>query len=69
MLKMKEFEIIGEWINRIITAIKNFEIKITKAKAIISLRNQVVSYDTISDENIWSILTNHLPKLKRKLNI
>jgi uncharacterized protein with HEPN domain len=50
-------EIIGEAINRIITH-KNFEIKITKAKAIISLRNQVIhAYDTISDENIWSILT------------
>jgi uncharacterized protein with HEPN domain len=32
---------------------------------IIGLRNQVIhSYDNISDENIWSILTNHLPKLK-----
>ena len=33
--------------------------------AIIGLRNQVIhSYDSISDENIWSVLINHLPKLK-----
>lgn len=64
----RDLEIIGEAINRIITRDKNFEIKITKAKAIISLRNQVIhAYDTISDENIWSILTNHLPKLKKEI--
>jgi uncharacterized protein with HEPN domain len=46
-------------------AIKNF--KSNKSKAIISLRNQVIhAYDTISDENIWSILTNH-PKLKKEI--
>ncbi|MDR7372620.1 HepT-like ribonuclease domain-containing protein [Flavobacterium aquidurense] len=34
-------------------------------KQLIGLRNQVIhAYDNISDENIWSILTNHLPKLK-----
>ncbi|MFN7239586.1 MAG: HepT-like ribonuclease domain-containing protein [Chitinophagales bacterium] len=31
----------------------------------IGLRNQVIhAYDNVSDENIWSILINHLPKLK-----
>lgn len=61
----RDLEIIGEATNRIITRDKTFEIKITNAKAIISLRNQVIhAYDSISDENIWSILINHLPKLK-----
>ncbi|EKT3958603.1 MULTISPECIES: HepT-like ribonuclease domain-containing protein [Flavobacterium] len=64
----RDLEIIGEAINRIITRDKYFEIKITNAKAIISLRNQVIhAYDNISDENIWSILTNHLPKLKKEI--
>ena len=41
----------------------------SNAKAIIGLRNQVIhAYDNISDENIWSILTNHLPKLSLELN-
>ena len=64
----RDLEIIGEAINRIITRDKAFEIEITNAKAIISLRNQVIhAYDNISDENIWSILTNHLPKLKKEI--
>ncbi|WP_366183085.1 HepT-like ribonuclease domain-containing protein [Flavobacterium ovatum] len=65
----RDLEIIGEAINRIITRDQNFEIKITNAKAIISFRNQVIhAYDNISDENIWSILINHLPKLKVEID-
>ena len=38
----RNLEIIGEAINRIITQDKTFEIKITSARVIISLRNQVI---------------------------
>lgn len=65
----RNLEIIGEAVNRIITRDNSFENKISNAKAIISLRNQVIhAYDNISDENIWSILINHLPKLKEEVN-
>jgi uncharacterized protein with HEPN domain len=61
----RNLEIIGEAVNRIITRNNSFTEKISNAKAIIGLRNQVIhAYDSVSDENIWSILTNHLPKLK-----
>ena len=61
----RNLEIIGEAVNRIITRNNSFTEKISNAKAIIGLRNQVIhAYDNVSDENIWSILTNHLPKLK-----
>ncbi len=61
----RDLEIIGEAINRIITKDATFDGKISNAKAIIGLRNQVIhAYDSISDEIIWSILINHLPKLK-----
>ena len=61
----RNLEIIGEATNRIVTRDISYNDKITNAKAIIGLRNQVIhAYDNISDENIWSILTNHLPKLK-----
>ncbi len=64
----RDLEIIGEAINRIIKRDESFESKITNAKAIISLRNQVIhAYDNISDEIIWSILINHLPKLKAEI--
>jgi len=61
----RNLEIIGEAVNRIITRDTSFTERISNAKAIIGLRNQVIhAYDHISDENIWSILINHLPKLK-----
>jgi uncharacterized protein with HEPN domain len=68
----RSLEIIGEAINWIITRDKSYENQITnakaKAKVIIGLRNQVIhSYDNISDEIIWSILINHLPKLKAEI--
>lgn len=60
----RDLEIIGEAVNRIIKRDDSFIEKISNAKAIIGLRNQVIhAYDNISDENIWSILINHLPKL------
>ena len=64
----RDLEIIGEAINRIIKRDPTFEGKIANAKAIIGLRNQVIhAYDNISDENIWSILIIHLPKLKGEI--
>jgi uncharacterized protein with HEPN domain len=65
----RNLEIIGEAINRIITRDNSFTETISNAKAIVGLRNQVIhAYDNISDENIWSILTNHLPKLKLEVD-
>lgn len=66
----RDLEIIGEAINRIVKRDQTFENKITNAKSIIGLRNQVIhAYDNISDENIWSILQIHLPKLKGEIEI
>jgi len=60
----RDLEIIGEAINRIVKRDASYIDKITEAKAIISLRNQVIhAYDNISDENIWSVLIKHLPIL------
>lgn len=65
----RNLEIIGEAVNRIITRDDSFTEKISNAKAIVGLRNQVIhAYDNISDENIWSILTKHLPKLKLEVD-
>jgi uncharacterized protein with HEPN domain len=65
----RDLEIIGEAVNRIIKNDPEFLSKISNAKAIIALRNQVIhAYDNISDENIWSVLITHLPKLKDEIN-
>ena len=61
----RNLEIIGEAMNRIVTRDSSYLEKITEARNIVGLRNQIIhSYDTLSDENIWSILINHFPKLK-----
>lgn len=65
----RNLEIIGEAINRILKADNAIVLKITDSIAIIGLRNQVIhAYDNISDETIWAILINHLPKLKVEID-
>lgn len=64
----RDLEIIGEAVNRILKRDELFIEQISNAKAIISLRNYVIhAYDSVSDENIWSIITNHLPKLRNEV--
>jgi uncharacterized protein with HEPN domain len=63
----RDIEIIGEAINRILKKDKNFEIK--NAQKIIGTRNRIAhGYDKISDDLIWSIVINHLPKLKDEIS-
>ena len=63
----RNVEIIGEAMNRIIKEDPEFPIK--NAKRIIGLRNQIIhGYDSVSDENIWSIVFNHIPRLKDEVN-
>ena len=53
--------------NRILKEDPEFPIK--NAKRIIGLRNQIIhGYDSVSDENIWGIVFNHLPKLKEEVH-
>ncbi len=59
----RNIEIIGEAINRILKKDRGFVIE--NAQKIIGTRNRIVhGYDNISDDLIWSIVINHLPKLK-----
>jgi uncharacterized protein with HEPN domain len=63
----RNLEIIGEAVNRIIKEDPDFPIK--EAYRIVGLRNQIIhGYDSISDENIWAIIINHLPKLKTEVD-
>lgn len=62
----RDLEIIGEAINRILSIDPEFPIQ--NARKIVGLRNQIIhAYDNISDENIWGIIMNHLPKLKEEV--
>ncbi len=66
----RDFEIIGEAINRILKKDSSFEDKISESRNIIGLRNLIIhAYDSISDESIWSIIIQHLPQLEKEVNI
>jgi len=59
----RDLEIIGEAANRILKKDRNF--KLNNVENIIGTRNRIIhGYDKISDDLIWSIVINHLPKLK-----
>ncbi|WP_236994917.1 DUF86 domain-containing protein [Christiangramia fulva] len=59
-------EIIGEAVNRILKKNKNFQLE--NAQKIIGTRNRIIhGYDMVSDELIWSIVINNLPKLKQEV--
>jgi uncharacterized protein with HEPN domain len=63
----RDLEIIGEAVNRIFKKDKNF--KLDNAEKIIATRNRIIhGYDKISDDVIWSIVINHLPKLKNEVS-
>ena len=64
----RNLEIIGEAVNRIIKDEPDFPL--TNSKRIVGLRNQIIhAYDNISDENIWGIVINHLPLLKKEVSL
>jgi uncharacterized protein with HEPN domain len=62
----RNLEIIGEAMNRILKEDPDFLIE--NARRIVGLRNQIIhGYDSISDENIWGVVINHLPNLKTEV--
>lgn len=64
----RNLEIIGEAVKRILDHDPTFTQKISDDRPIVNLRNYIIhSYDSVSNENIWSILITHLPKLKTEV--
>jgi len=59
----RNLEIIGEAVVRILRKEEAFDIQ--NARKIVGTRNRIIhGYDAISDNLIWGIVVNHLPKLK-----
>ena len=62
----REFEIIGEAMNRIEKL--DPKVDISSKKQIINMRNRVIhGYDKIDDEIIWGTIVRHLPSLKTEI--
>ncbi|MDN3722784.1 DUF86 domain-containing protein [Aequorivita sp. SDUM287046] len=64
----RNLEIIGEAVNRILK--KEPDFKLTNSRKIIGTRNIIIhNYDFISDDLIWSIITQYLPDLKKEVKL
>jgi len=62
----REFEIIGEALNRILKMDKSFNI--SHSRNIIGLRNHIIhAYDNIVDEIIWGVIHKNLPNLRLEI--
>ena len=48
---------------------QNPNLNLTNARKIVDARNRIIhGYDSVSDDVIWSIVINHLPKLEIEVN-
>ena len=64
----REFEIIGEAMNRIERL--DSSLSISSKRQIISMRNRVIhGYDKIDNEIIWGTIVRHLPTLKIEIDL
>lgn len=62
----RNIEIIGEAMNRVLKVDK--DISITNSRKIVDARNYIIhGYDSLSVDILWSIVVNHLPKLKSEV--
>lgn len=62
----RDIEIIGEAMNRILKTDRN--ISITNSRKIVDARNYIIhGYDSLSADILWSMVINHLPRLKEEV--
>lgn len=62
----RDIEIIGEAMNRILKTDRN--IAITNSRKIVDARNYIIhGYNSLSADILWSMVINHLPKLKKEV--
>ncbi len=65
----RDFEIIGEALNRVRTMDENVLQNITEHHRIIGFRNILIhGYDIIDEPIVWKAVTDHLPILVKEIN-
>jgi len=63
----REFEIIGEALNKLIRV--DDSINISNSSMIIGMRNRVIhAYDSVDNEIAWGAIIRHMPKLKKEVD-
>ena len=64
----REFEIIGEALNRLDGIDPATAASISELRRIVDFRNRIIhGYDTIDDEVVWGVIEKHLPILAREV--
>lgn len=64
----RQFEIVGEALNRLKKIEPDVVVRITDYQRIIGFRNVLAhGYDVISDEIVWDIVQNKLPGLRQEI--
>lgn len=65
----RDFEIIGEALNRIKRINEEFLAKVSEHHRIIGFRNILIhGYDSIDEIIVWNAVENHLPILIKEIN-
>ena len=60
----REFEIIGEALNRLDRLDANMATRITELRRIVDFRNRIThGYDSVDDRVVWGVIEKHLPLL------
>jgi uncharacterized protein with HEPN domain len=66
----RQFEIIGEALNRLTKSEPNLAIQISLYKRVISFRNILIhGYDIVEDPIVWDVATKDLPVLYEQVQI
>ena len=64
----REFEIIGEALNRIDRIDPPTAVRISELRRIVDFRNRIIhGYDTVDDAVVWGIVEKHLPLLIKEV--
>jgi uncharacterized protein with HEPN domain len=64
----RQFEIIGEALNRLTKIAPDIANQISLHKRVISFRNILIhGYDIVEDPIVWDVITNDLPKLYKQI--
>jgi uncharacterized protein with HEPN domain len=60
----REFEIIGEALNRLSQVEPELAARVTELPRIVGFRNRIIhGYDTVDDATVWGVIKAHLPRL------
>ena len=60
----REFEVIGEALNRLVRADPSVAARISQISRIVGFRNRIIhGYDTVDDATVWGVVDGHLPGL------